>query len=56
MRKPDPMTCSQVFIHAHRQAVTWDNPDIHVELASHPDTPVDSHALTLATDYVTRSG
>jgi hypothetical protein len=46
------MIYSQTFLQAHGLAVTWDNPDIHVELASNPGTPVDSHALLPATDYV----
>jgi hypothetical protein len=52
VRKPDPMIYSQTFLQTHGLAVTWDNPDIHVELASNPGTPVDSHALSPATDYV----
>jgi hypothetical protein len=32
--------------------VTWDNPDISVELPSNPGVPVDSHALNPSTDYV----
>ena len=52
VRKPDPMIYSQTFLQAHGLAVTWDNPDIHVELAANRGIPVDSHSLSPATDYV----
>lgn len=52
VRKPDPMIYSQTFLQAQGLAVTWDNPDIHVELASNPGVQVDSHSLSPATDYV----
>ena len=51
-RQPDPMIYSQQFLHSKGLAVTWDNPDIHLELASNPGIPVDSHALEPDTDYV----
>jgi hypothetical protein len=44
-RQPDPMIYSQQFLQVQGLAVTWDNPDIHVELASAPGVPVDSHAM-----------
>ena len=37
---------------AHGIAVTWDNPDIHLELPGVPGTPVDSHSLNPDTVYV----
>lgn len=51
-RQPDPLIYSQQALMAQGLAVTWDNPDIHVELASAPGVPVDSHALTPDTAYV----
>jgi len=51
-RQPDPMIYSQQFLQARGLAVTWDNPDIHVELAAAPGVPVDSHALTPDTEYL----
>ena len=52
VRKPDPMIYSQTFLQSQGLAVTWDNPDIHVERASNPGVPVDSHALAPDTDHV----
>jgi len=51
-RQPDPLIYSQTELMAQGLAVTWDNPDIHLELASTPGTPVASHALNADTDYV----
>ena len=51
-RQPDPLIYSQPFLQAQGLAVTWDNPDIHVELASAPGIPVDSHSLSPDTNYV----
>ena len=51
-RQPDPMIYSQQFLQAQGLAVTWDNPDIHVELAANPGVPVDAHALQPDTDYL----
>ena len=51
-RQPDPMIYSQQYLQAQGLAVTWDNPDIHVELASAPGVPVDAHALAPDTDYL----
>jgi hypothetical protein len=33
-------------------AVTWDNPDIHLESPAQPGVPVDSHALNPNADYI----
>jgi hypothetical protein len=46
------MIYSQTFLQAQGLAVTWDNPDIHVERAASPGVAVDSHALLPATDYI----
>jgi hypothetical protein len=51
-RQPDPMIYSQQYLQAQGLAVTWDNPDIHVELASNPGVPVDAHNLQPGTDYL----
>ncbi|MBD0741508.1 hypothetical protein [Streptomyces sp. CBMA152] len=51
-RQPDPLIYSQRYLQAHGFAVTWDNPDIHVELASAPGVPVDAHALQPDTKYL----
>jgi hypothetical protein len=51
-RQPDPMIYSQQFLQAQGLAVTWDNPDIHVELAANPGVPVDAHSLQPDTDYL----
>jgi hypothetical protein len=51
-RQPDPLLYSQQYLVAQGLAVTWDNPDIHVESAAAPGVPVDSHSLTPDTDYV----
>ncbi|GGT26744.1 hypothetical protein GCM10014713_19960 [Streptomyces purpureus] len=51
-RQPDPLIYSQQYLDAQGLAFTWDNPDIHVELASAPGTPVDAHALQPDTDHV----
>jgi hypothetical protein len=51
-RQPDPLIYSQNELMAQGLAVTWDNPDIHLELASAPGVPVPSHALNADTEYV----
>jgi hypothetical protein len=51
-RQPDPLIYSQQYLQSLGLAVTWDNPDIHVEAAAAPGTPVDSHALQADTDYL----
>jgi hypothetical protein len=51
-RQPDPLIYSQQFLQAQGLAVTWDNPDIHLELPANPGLPVDSHALHPDTDYL----
>lgn len=51
-RQPDPLIYSQQYLQAHGLAVTWDNPDIHLELAAAPGVPVDSHSLKPDTDYI----
>jgi hypothetical protein len=51
-RQPDPLIYSQQYLLAQGLAVTWHNPDIHLELASAPGVAVDSDKLTPNTDYV----
>ena len=51
-RQPDPLIYSQRYLQARGLAVTWDNPDIRLELAAAPGVAVDSHALSPNTDYV----
>jgi hypothetical protein len=51
-RQPDPLIYSQQYLQAHGLAVTWDNPDIHLELLTAPGIPVDSHSLKPDTEYV----
>jgi len=51
-RQPDPMIYSQQFLQQQGLAVTWDNPDIHIELATNPGVPVDAHFLHPDTDYL----
>jgi hypothetical protein len=51
-RQPDPMIYSQQFLQQQGLAVTWDNPDIHVELATNRGVPVDPHALQPDTEYL----
>jgi len=48
-RKPDPMIYDQYFLMSQGLAVTWDNPDIHLERP--PGTTVSPHALEAATTY-----
>ncbi|MEU9192725.1 hypothetical protein [Streptomyces hundungensis] len=50
-RRPDPLIYSQQYLQGQGFAVTWDNPDIHVQLASAPGVFVDAHALTPDTEY-----
>jgi len=51
-RQPDPLIYSQQYLQALALAVTWDNPDIHLELLAAPGVPVDSHSLKPDTAYV----
>ncbi|MEU1286958.1 NEW3 domain-containing protein [Kitasatospora sp. NPDC005856] len=51
-RQADPMIYSQRYLRSLGLAVTWDNPDIHVELAAAPGVPVDAHTLRPDTDYL----
>jgi len=48
-RKPDPMIYDQYFLMSFGIAVTWDNPDIHLERPL--GTRVSSHDLLPATTY-----
>ena len=50
-READPLIYSQVWLQKQGLAVSWQNPDIHLELASNPGTTVDSHTLVPNTDY-----
>jgi hypothetical protein len=47
-RRPDPMIYCQQYLMSQGLAVTWDNPDIHLELGG---VPVDSHDLKPNTTY-----
>lgn len=47
-RRPDPLIYSQAYLMAQGVAVTWDNPDIHLE---RDGTLVGSHELSAATRY-----
>jgi hypothetical protein len=47
-RRPDPMIYSQYYLMAQGLAVTWDNPDIQLELNG---MPVDSSSLLAGTEY-----
>jgi hypothetical protein len=47
-KRPDPMIYSQQYLMSKGLAVTWDNPDIHLELGG---VPVDSHDLKPNTTY-----
>jgi hypothetical protein len=46
------MIYSQQYLQSLGLAVTWDNPDIHVESPAAPGVPVDSHSLAADMDYV----
>jgi hypothetical protein len=48
-RRPDPMIYDQYYLQSLGLAVTWDNPDIHLERPL--GTPVPSHDLAPDTDY-----
>jgi hypothetical protein len=50
-RQPDPLIYSQQYLQSLGLAVTWNNPDIHLELPSAPGVPVDSHLLQPDTTY-----
>lgn len=47
-RRPDPMIYSQQYLMSLGLAVTWDNPDVRLELGG---VPVDSHDLKPVTTY-----
>jgi hypothetical protein len=47
-RRPDPMIYSQQYLMSKGLAVTWQNPDIHLEQGG---VPVDSHDLKPSTTY-----
>lgn len=47
-RRPDPLIYSQRWLQAQGLAVTWDNPDIHIERAGVRVAP---HSLDPATEY-----
>lgn len=47
-RRPDPMIYSQAYLMSQGLAVTWDNPDIHLELGG---VPVSSSELSVDTEY-----
>jgi hypothetical protein len=51
-RQPDPLIYSQQYLRAQGLAVTWNNPDIHLESPAAPGVPVDSHDLQPDTDYL----
>jgi hypothetical protein len=51
-RQPDPLIYSQHYLQAQGLAVTWNNPDIHLESPAAPGTPVDAHDLRPDTDYL----
>jgi hypothetical protein len=48
-RRPDPMIYDQYYLMSQGFAVTWDNPDIHLERPL--GTPVPSHDLLPDTEY-----
>jgi hypothetical protein len=47
-KRPDPMIYCQQYLMSKGLAVTWQNPDIHLELGG---VPVDSHDLKPSTTY-----
>ncbi len=47
-RRPDPMIYSQTYLMSQGLSVTWDNPDIHLELGGVPVGPSD---LVVNTEY-----
>lgn len=50
-REPDPLIYSQEWLMSQGLAVTWQNPDVHLVLASASTVPVPSHALKPDTVY-----
>jgi hypothetical protein len=50
-RAPDPLIYSQQWLLARGLAVTWQNPDIHLELPTAPGVAVDPTSLTPDTVY-----
>ncbi|MGY1896365.1 hypothetical protein [Nocardia gipuzkoensis] len=51
LREADPLIYSQRWLQQQGLAVTWHNPDIHLELASEPGVAVDTSALSPNTMY-----
>ena len=51
-RQPDPLIYSQQYLQSLGLAVTWHNPDIHLERPSEPGVEVDSNRLDSDTEYV----
>ena len=51
IREADPLIYSQYWLIKQGLAVTWQNPDIHLELASSPGAAVDTSALLPDTEY-----
>jgi hypothetical protein len=51
-QQADPLIYSQVYLQSLGLAVTWDNPDIHVESPAAPGVPVDAHDLKPDTAYL----
>lgn len=51
-RQPDPLIYSQQYLQSLGLAVTWHNPDIHLERPSAPGVEVDSNKLDPDTEYV----
>jgi hypothetical protein len=50
-RRPDPTIYSQTYLMSQGLAVTWDNPDIHLEEPGNPGVAVPSSDLVKDTDY-----
>lgn len=50
-READPLIYSQFWLRKQGLAVTWRNPDIHLELAAAPGVAVDASALSPDTEY-----
>jgi hypothetical protein len=51
-RQPDPLIYCQQYLQSQGLAVTWDNPDMHLELATNPGVAVDPHSLQPSTQYI----
>jgi len=50
-READPLLYSQFWLQKHGLAVTWQNPDFRLELASAPGVPVEPSTLSPNTKY-----